>query len=582
MMSPRNLLVPVLGFLCLLAPSASARFKNDIALQRPVYTDLSGDSRAGAPGVFSTATGAPVVYFGGTYWNAVSSRWEALQDSMWTFDTGVGSHFDHTAAGVYPFKDPSFHAYMEGWVGDDFTFADLPYFRRSQQCAIDSTYSFWCGILDSEADTLCYAEGQGYGDNWNVCIKQTFNYTVGDSVIIEYEYKNDTELDYDFSFVFSDTTGNEDLVELVAYTGKASGRDTLTLYPGIGLPSQPGPFTIKFCVVTDDGYSDQDGGYKTSCGAFALDSLSISGGGISYFSDFETGEDGWVLIPTPPGPGGDWSRLVHVADLPAPLAGPCDFSDSVMVFEDLDVGGHNIFQNNIAASPWIDLLAAGCEGLLGKFIEMDIYADMPFLNYVYAQFFIKWSPYSGCPFNVSPWFIDQQTHYFGGLPTCTQPGSPGFRTDFTAITDPGVEQVRIAIGIFSACQFFDNCTGLTNSTPWFDNVRFGVYDPSQIGVGDDLPSHSNTLANFSPNPLIGGGSGQIQFTLDQQIQAKIAIFDIKGRLVKTLFDGTGVVGENIVSWDGTDANGRGVANGVYFYHLRAGDYSAGKKVVVLR
>ena len=35
-------------------------------------------------------------------------------------------------------------------------------------------------------------------------------------------------------------------------------------------------------------------------------------------------------------------------------------------------------------------------------------------------------------------------------------------------------------------------------------------------------------------------------------------------------------------WDGVDANGRSVANGVYFYRMDAGSFNATKKLVVLR
>ena len=39
----------------------------------------------------------------------------AIEDSVWTFDSGVGSHFNHNDPHVNPFKDPALHAYMEGW-----------------------------------------------------------------------------------------------------------------------------------------------------------------------------------------------------------------------------------------------------------------------------------------------------------------------------------------------------------------------------------------------------------------------------------------------------------------------------------
>ena len=84
-------------------------------LDRITLPDLSPSGTA--PGLFPTAVST--TYFGGTAWAADSSRWEALPDSCWTFDSGVGSHFDHSDPDVDPFKDPTLHARMEGWVGID-------------------------------------------------------------------------------------------------------------------------------------------------------------------------------------------------------------------------------------------------------------------------------------------------------------------------------------------------------------------------------------------------------------------------------------------------------------------------------
>jgi hypothetical protein len=38
----------------------------------------------------------------------------------------------------------------------------------------------------------------------------------------------------------------------------------------------------------------------------------------------------------------------------------------------------------------------------------------------------------------------------------------------------------------------------------------------------------------------------------------------------------------VLDWNGLDANGNFVASGVYFYELRAGDYVAKKKMLLLR
>ena len=67
----------------------------------------------------------------------------------------------------------------------------------------------------------------------------------------------------------------------------------------------------------------------------------------------------------------------------------------------------------------------------------------------------------------------------------------------------------------------------------------------------------------------------------------LTIYDGAGQVVRTLDVGHQVaaVYENrskAIYWDGRNGLGEGVASGVYFYHLSAGDYSATRKMVILK
>lgn len=57
----------------------------------------------------------------------------------------------------------------------------------------------------------------------------------------------------------------------------------------------------------------------------------------------------------------------------------------------------------------------------------------------------------------------------------------------------------------------------------------------------------------------------------------LKIFDVFGREVATLVDEIEEPGYKSVEWDAI-----GVASGVYFYRLTAGDYVATKKMLVLK
>jgi len=95
-----------------------------------------------------------------------------------------------------------------------------------------------------------------------------------------------------------------------------------------------------------------------------------------------------------------------------------------------------------------------------------------------------------------------------------------------------------------------------------------------------LPARDLTLHQNVPNPF--NPSTTISFTLPERARVTLSIYDVQGRLVRTLIDE--VVGEGLEerSWDGKDASGNQVGSGVYFYRLTAGDKTLMKKMVMLR
>ena len=65
-------------------------------------------------------------------------------------------------------------------------------------------------------------------------------------------------------------------------------------------------------------------------------------------------------------------------------------------------------------------------------------------------------------------------------------------------------------------------------------------------------------------------------------EATVQIFDVGGRLVKEVFVGLASQGLNTVHWDGTDASGRAVSSGIYFYRFSTQGEEYAKKVAVVR
>jgi len=65
-------------------------------------------------------------------------------------------------------------------------------------------------------------------------------------------------------------------------------------------------------------------------------------------------------------------------------------------------------------------------------------------------------------------------------------------------------------------------------------------------------------------------------------RAKITIFDINGRIVKTLINETQDAGKKLVAWNAKNETGLLVAMGIYFYRIEAGDFRQTKKMILLK
>jgi hypothetical protein len=99
-------------------------------------------------------------------------------------------------------------------------------------------------------------------------------------------------------------------------------------------------------------------------------------------------------------------------------------------------------------------------------------------------------------------------------------------------------------------------------------VRHAVIgELSTYVAGIALPTAPVALRQNVPNPF--NPSTVISFTLARGESVNLAIYDLRGRVVRRLVDGGALpAGSHDVAWDGRGDDGRSVAAGVYLYSLR--------------
>lgn len=84
---------------------------------------------------------------------------------------------------------------------------------------------------------------------------------------------------------------------------------------------------------------------------------------------------------------------------------------------------------------------------------------------------------------------------------------------------------------------------------------------------------------LSRNPSRDGAA--LSFRVGRPGTVQVRLYDLSGRLVRTLTSGTAPAGERIVRWDGKDDRGVVVGNGVYFFRVATPDGVEQRKVAVL-
>ncbi len=96
---------------------------------------------------------------------------------------------------------------------------------------------------------------------------------------------------------------------------------------------------------------------------------------------------------------------------------------------------------------------------------------------------------------------------------------------------------------------------------------------------DNTPRFTELNGNY-PNPF--NPTTTIEFSLAENAQVTIEVYNLKGQLVRTLANEKMDAGNHQVVWTGDDSQGKSVGSGVYFYKMKAGRYTATKKMILLK
>ncbi|MFN8547839.1 MAG: FlgD immunoglobulin-like domain containing protein [Candidatus Eisenbacteria bacterium] len=418
---------------------------------------------------------ADTVWYG--YVQTIAGVRYAVPGETWTFDHGAGG--------------------AEGWYAVDLSVTTAQDCRRIDVAAwaghenqvpapiISGIGSAWFGVMEDEADALCWEGGLGYGNNWcQRWVSPPIAYLGSGDVTLAFDYFNDSEDQFDYTGVRL-TLANGDKIDFngAGFTGKIGNPAAQSfahanyLVPEGSLVGQTS-FTLLFEFTSDGGWSDEEGAYPTDYGPFAVDNIVLSGSGVgsALNYDYEADAQGWSAAPC--SAVGTFFAIHDLAKYT--ILDPCECrlaGNVVGLHAGLgDAGAHPVGQHERLFSPPIDKSAMGPANT-AIVAEWDQYSILPQANGVFYR--PGWSYYPWiCPITgVSQWSrrMGQSTYQFtGDAPLCAR-----YRNVATEWGIPGdTPLASFVFEVFASCDAFgipsSVCSNITNFTPLIDNVRVGV------------------------------------------------------------------------------------------------------------
>jgi len=231
----------------------------------------------------------------------------------------------------------------------------------------------------------------------------------------------------------------------------------------------------------------------------------------------------------------------------------------------------------------------------------------------------------GSLFGGNPAQIEQALHVYNGqLPN---PGTPVFTLLGPQLTDGVINEFNLELlgtpvvvdapPVAVTLEFYyNNAAVQTAPTVVHDGngcqggvnliraIPGGWLDACQVGVSGDWVFHlvyrqtncvsgvddgEHTVVAGLPNPRLHpcypnpfNPQTTIAFELPRSGHAVLTVHSLTGEIVATLVDGPREAGRHETIWTGRDADGHPVPSGVYIYRLVAGDYSEGRRMVLLK
>ncbi len=155
----------------------------------------------------------------------------------------------------------------------------------------------------------------------------------------------------------------------------------------------------------------------------------------------------------------------------------------------------------------------------------------------------------------------------------TNADSSNLKSSSLKITSAGTKTVRLKIILSSSIKGVQGM--LVNEYNTVDDNTLAKLSPNELTLQAPESIKTYALVQNYPNPF--NPTTIINYQIPNNNYVTLKVYDVLGNLVKTLVDGYKTKGSYSVNFDASS-----IASGVYFYQLRAGNYTATKKLLLLK
>ncbi len=396
-----------------------------------------------------------------------------------------------TVLGWWQFDSATGTPDEQGWTVVDKTAQTKTYFHVdgplcSGATAINGAQSMWCGQWSNSGIPWCgWNALPGYGNNWE---QRLVSQEIDMPASMTYTAVWDCEPGYDYMYVEYWDDVSLQWVEIATINGgqgsyDGSGGPTIETVAAAATTTT----RFRFHFVSDGAWSDEDGLWPTTEGAFKVDDISTTyGAGPTVTAENFEGEscdalasdDGFWTAEPAPGFGvyghlASGASIVQEDPCARPLSNLWGFFDDPLI-TNYACGGfplqgampfgpddQGLYLHNEIFSPWVPITGSGSQYRF----EYLTYRDLPLDNLQFYTWAVRTRDASGCPTN----WQDFSFVYYGGqkdwLRATFDVGSmvPGYAVD-----------IQVSIGAYDGCVVWCGIygTGACHShAPVLDQVK---------------------------------------------------------------------------------------------------------------